>query len=494
MNVARHGRELGQRRVRRHRLNISGSVAPPIVTPPVVSVPPTLVLSADGLSLIYTAGVWSGTPTPTVTATLNIIGVGSVPASPNMPIEASWRGRNVNVSESAINAGGGPVVTQTPNLAIPTLSPVAPTFELFGTTLPDVFAAVRILPETGPLAAGTVTLAVDIGGSPVLGFTPITVTEGMTATQLRDAITAMANGKQTAGGVTLNVSNGGGSPVRNSYNASDFSPITVLTTTFAAATPESDLVAWLAGRVGYGLDPHTISTLFQDTAGAIPVTADGQPVGLARSRFDPVTPAVADFLQSVAAQQPAYQAGSLDPDGVDDILPYNYGATGVMPIFQGINGFVASVLVEMVSLATNQVVWVSGFGGTAANFRHRIRVTTTGAIQFSAQDAQNGAPVSVLSATGLITVGTKALITLAVDHDAKVLKGYLNGVEVASLALPNTVSPFNYDINRARFFAQHGNTATELFGGKLYRAFFFHGKINASDRQIIENWVGEFAA
>lgn len=122
MNVARHGRELGQRRVRRHRLNIAGSVAPPIVTPPVISVPPTLVISADGLSLIYTAGVWSGVPMPTVTATLNIIGVGSVPATPNMPIQASWRGRNVNVSESAINAGGGPVITGTPNLAIPTVS------------------------------------------------------------------------------------------------------------------------------------------------------------------------------------------------------------------------------------------------------------------------------------------------------------------------------------------------------------------------------------
>jgi hypothetical protein len=91
------------------------------LAPPAVSSPPDLELSPDGLSLLYTAGAWSGNPAPTITATLNIIGVGTFPATASMLIQPEWRGRNANVSESAINSQGGPIITQTPNLAIPTL-------------------------------------------------------------------------------------------------------------------------------------------------------------------------------------------------------------------------------------------------------------------------------------------------------------------------------------------------------------------------------------
>lgn len=75
-----------------------------------------------------------------------------------------------------------------------------------------------------------------------------------------------------------------------------------------------------AGEQGVWYDPSDLSTLFQDAAGTIPVTAAGQPVGLMRDksgRGNHVT-------QTTATSRPILQveAGKwyLSTDGVDDWL------------------------------------------------------------------------------------------------------------------------------------------------------------------------------
>jgi len=74
------------------------------------------------------------------------------------------------------------------------------------------------------------------------------------------------------------------------------------------------------GEAGAWYDPSDLSTLFQDAAGAVPVTADGDPVGLMLDTSGNGYHA----SQAVSASRPTYRTAFgyhwLEFDGVDDIL------------------------------------------------------------------------------------------------------------------------------------------------------------------------------
>ena len=63
-------------------------------------------------------------------------------------------------------------------------------------------------------------------------------------------------------------------------------PVDLSVTNITATSVRLNWVRWtplqlfLAGEKGFWFDPSDLSTLFQDAAGTIPVTADGDPVGL----------------------------------------------------------------------------------------------------------------------------------------------------------------------------------------------------------------------
>lgn len=74
------------------------------------------------------------------------------------------------------------------------------------------------------------------------------------------------------------------------------------------------------GKQGIWLDPSDLSTMFQDTAGSQPVTADGDPVGLMLDKSGNGNHAT----QTVSAARPIYRTDGilhwLQFDGVDDYL------------------------------------------------------------------------------------------------------------------------------------------------------------------------------
>lgn len=74
------------------------------------------------------------------------------------------------------------------------------------------------------------------------------------------------------------------------------------------------------GENGAWYDPSDLSTLYQDAAGTIPVTATGQPVGLVLDKSGRNTHA----MQTTSTARPTYQTDGtlhwLNFDGVDDFL------------------------------------------------------------------------------------------------------------------------------------------------------------------------------
>ena len=105
-------------------------------------------------------------------------------------------------------------------------------------------------------------------------------------------------------------------PVPVNLSASDITPTSVRLN-WVRWTP---LQLFLAGVQGVWFDPSDVSTLFQDAAGTIPVTVDGDPDGLIVDSSGNGNGA----SQSVSSARPTYKTDGtlrwIQPEGVDDRL------------------------------------------------------------------------------------------------------------------------------------------------------------------------------
>ena len=95
------------------------------------------------------------------------------------------------------------------------------------------------------------------------------------------------------------------------------------------------------GAQGFAYDPNDLTTLYQDAAGTIPVTAEGQPVGLMKDKSGRNNHA----FQTVSASRPILQRNAttgayyLAFDGSDDFLMTNnidFTATDKVSLFAGV--------------------------------------------------------------------------------------------------------------------------------------------------------------
>ncbi|USI86795.1 hypothetical protein LZ086_18010 [Acinetobacter johnsonii] len=96
------------------------------------------------------------------------------------------------------------------------------------------------------------------------------------------------------------------------------------------------------GEQGFFYDPNDLSTMYQDAAGTIPVTAVGQPVGLMKDKSGRNNHA----FQTTSASRPILRKNAttgayyLAFDGVDDCLQTNnidFTATDKVSLFAGVN-------------------------------------------------------------------------------------------------------------------------------------------------------------
>ena len=95
------------------------------------------------------------------------------------------------------------------------------------------------------------------------------------------------------------------------------------------------------GEQGFAYDPNDLTTLYQDVAGTIPVTASGQPVGLMKDKSGRNNHA----YQTMAAKRPLLQRSAktgayyLNFDGIDDSLQtsnIDFTISDQMSLFVGI--------------------------------------------------------------------------------------------------------------------------------------------------------------
>ena len=180
---------------------------------------------------------------------------------------------------------------------------------------------------------------------------------------------------------------------------------------------------------GFAYDPNDLTTLYQDAAGTIPVTAAGQPVGLMKDKSGRNNHA----YQTVSASRPILQRNAttgayyLAFDGVDDSLQTNnidFTATDEVSLFVGVRKLrdtVTAVVYELSAISESSrksfVLFApSGSGANHYNFRSfgTLPNATVGTSTTQAFPAPNSA---VLTAKGSIS---SDICTLNINSTVKV--------------------------------------------------------------------------
>jgi hypothetical protein len=238
--------------------------------------------------------------------------------------------------------------------------------------------------------------------------------------------------------------------------------------------------AILAGTTGFALDPHDLSTMFQDAAGTIPVTAPDQPVGLIKGKWGTAAQA---WVQSTAAARPVLQADkSMFFDGVDDFLNDNPN-----DIFQNVPAmFVCGRLVSLAKAIRTFLHLSGNVGGTP---RFRFVSQTDGGLSFST--TRSGTTVlSILAPGASLTPGAAQTVTGSVNYAAAGLaRLWIDGVLKASSASGGGDETEDLASSVARLM--RFNTATNPGAGNWGRMVFCPFEPTDDQRATIEQWVKE---
>ena len=225
---------------------------------------------------------------------------------------------------------------------------------------------------------------------------------------------------------------------------------------------------FLNGEQGAWYDPSDLSSMFQDAAGTIPVTADGDPVGLMLDKSGNGNHA----SQSTATARPLYKTDGtlrwLEFDGVDDILI----ASSVAPIS---NSFFQALGLKIKSV-NGPTFDTTVFGLYTSNLNRAdiaIRSSNNGVARQANQlyriggGAQFSPVVSpgFLLNTGFVLSGEQSGSDLKVETD-----------------LGETAAPITYTTETtglSAFSIGRGNVPWDFFGGLFVKREPFSGEVNA---------------
>ncbi len=230
-----------------------------------------------------------------------------------------------------------------------------------------------------------------------------------------------------------------------------------------------------SGEQGIWLDPSDFSTLYQDAAGTTPVTAVGQPVGLALDKSGRGNHAT----QTTAASRPTLQQDSngmyyLSFDGTDDgmLTPsINFTATDKMTVWAGVRKLSDAALGMLVELsasagANNGVFYLAASASAGANYQ----LISKGTVLAAATRSGIAAPITNVL-TGICAISGD-LCTVRV-----------NGVATSAATDQGTGNYGNYPL----YIGRRGGTSLP-FNGRIYQLIVRGAASNAGQIAAGEAW------
>jgi hypothetical protein len=242
--------------------------------------------------------------------------------------------------------------------------------------------------------------------------------------------------------------------------------------------------AALDGVAGFAFDPTDAAVLFQDTAGATPVTADGQGVARVNTKWGTVNP---NWQQATVANRPVRTAGRLVFDGTTDMFDPVSSRTFAtsMPAFFWC-GRVRLSLVD----AQRTLLLISTSSSTVT--RVGIDYLATGSLRLAVRRLNADAGTIAASDAGVIAANTDYVVTVQMDYAGTgVLRVYVNGTQVAT-ATHGSVGNSDGSLSaRARLGANLAATPAQYFAGQMGRSVLAPKLMSDAERAAIETWVGQ---
>lgn len=231
------------------------------------------------------------------------------------------------------------------------------------------------------------------------------------------------------------------------------------------------------GMQGLWYDPSDLSTLFQDSAGTIPVTAVGQPVGRMLDKSGQGNHAT----QSTSAARPTLQqdvAGKyyLSFDGVDDTL-----IIGTVPFQQADDHAVVACSMVTDATVSRAVFSIRSPAATPPTVGH-LGYYLGQPLAFWRDDALT----TVAITHPVATTNTTILASLRKLGNAKILR--VNGAQSGGT---NTTVLGATTVDSTRLGSSLFTTPALFMVGRIYRIIAIKGALTDTDLSLVEKYVAE---
>jgi hypothetical protein len=231
------------------------------------------------------------------------------------------------------------------------------------------------------------------------------------------------------------------------------------------------------------LDPSDLSTLFQDSAGTTPVTADGHPVGKILDKSGNGYHA----SQSTASKRPLYRTSGglswLEFDGVDDSLSLSGSGLNILRNSPAATGIAAVKDNTPGSLR----VFLQVTRQADSNTRYQMRTSASSAYEM--QTRWDDVTSTVVSG-GTVT-GSSQVVTMSADFatgGSGSHKIRVNGTQVASGAqvggAGNTPDTASQRVSVGSFVE-----IANWYSGRIFQLILFRSVLNAANLALAESYV-----
>jgi hypothetical protein len=226
-------------------------------------------------------------------------------------------------------------------------------------------------------------------------------------------------------------------------------------------------------------EPADISTLFQDTAAATPISADLQTLG----RINDKSGNGLNLTQATAANRPTYRTGTnpkLTFDGVNDILQSAVGQT-----FCDANGQWAMIMAIKLAALTDQIQFVAdNVGGSALTETFLTTTVTTGVPRSQLRLANTSNQFD--SAAALDTAQPYVLFAQAVNGSPSTVELFKDGVSDGSSNNGGTTIQSG---TAQLYIGDYPGNGTP-FSGDLFFAAIVAGTLTAGERANLITYAG----
>lgn len=245
---------------------------------------------------------------------------------------------------------------------------------------------------------------------------------------------------------------------------------------------DQQVAAILAGTKGFAIDPRDFSTLFQDAAGAIPVTAAGQSVARINTKWGL---APQNWTQSSGAAIPILDAKGIRFDGVDDFF----------------NSFSDETLLQLAPGAfhccraniTRSGCSLMAFSTTtSATARFNALVDEAGIMAVAYTVGIASGVVTHAPAGAIVPLNQDVTLSALADAIGGKLETWINGVSTGTPTV-RTGANFSDTIAVAERIGRRVSSTAAFVSGVIGRQVLLPRAPTPEERATIEAWVGEAA-